>query len=154
LQSSGIIKYELLIAGKGTQEIELKSHAEGRGLERVQFLGHIDSVPELFGSADIVVIPSIWFEAFGLVAAEAMACGAACLVSDAGALPEVVGDCGRVFPAGDDESLSLRLRELIDDPVERQRLGTAGRSRVERMFTLKHSVEAKVKVCEEILGGK
>jgi len=63
-------------------------------------------VAELFAWAEVVVVPSRWAEAFGLVAAEAMAAGAAVVVSDAGALPEVVGDAGRVFPAGDAAALA------------------------------------------------
>ncbi|QJW98064.1 GT4 family glycosyltransferase [Frigoriglobus tundricola] len=153
LRAGGVTNYELLVAGAGHQEAALKTFCATAGLGDVRFLGHTDSVPGLFGAADVVVVPSEWFEAFGLVAAEAMACGAACLVSDAGALPEVVGAAGRVFKAGDAADLADRLRELIRDPEGRRRLGAAGRERVESLFTLDRMVEGHVAVCEDVLRG-
>jgi glycosyltransferase involved in cell wall biosynthesis len=151
LRKAGVKNYELVIAGQGHQEAELKAFCAAAGREDVQFLGHSDSIPALFGSADVVVVPSIWYEAFGLVLAEAMACGAACLVSDAGALPEVVGEAGRVFRAGDENDLAKRLKELLDDPATCQRLGQAGRVRAETHFTLERMVEEHVAVCEAVL---
>ena len=91
---------EFLIAGDGPQATELREYCTSRGLNQVRFLGHLDRIPELLARADIVVVPSIWAEAFGLVTVEAMASGAATIVSDAGVLPEIVGDAGMVFPAG------------------------------------------------------
>lgn len=154
LRRAGVRNYELLVAGKGPQEAELKAFCTATGRDDVQFLGHIDSVSELFGSADIVVIPSQWHEAFGYVAAEAMACGAVCLVSDAGALPEVVGEAGRVFRTGDDSDLAAKLKELIDSPESRSRLGRTGRSRVESFFTLGKQVTQHIAVCETVLRGE
>lgn len=153
LHKAGVFNYELLIAGKGSQEAELKSFCAEAGLRDVQFLGHIDSIPELFGKADIVVVPSRWYEAFGLVLAEAMACGAACLVSDAGALPEVVGAAGRVFRSEDDDDLAKQLKELINDPELRRSLGQAARLRVENEFTLKQMVNGHVAACNAIEQG-
>ncbi len=150
LRGSGMRNYDLLIAGKGTQEAELMEYCRHTGLDDVQFLGHIDSIPEFFGSADIVVVPSIWFEAFGLVLIEAMACGACCLVSDAGALAEVVGDAGRVFPAGDAEQLAKELRDLCKDAHTRLELGKRGRERVENLYQMGMMVEHHAEVAEAV----
>jgi glycosyltransferase involved in cell wall biosynthesis len=154
MRKSGVRNYELLIAGMGNQEAELKAFCAEHDLGDVRFLGHIDTVPDLFGSADIVVIPSMWYEAYGLVAAEAMACGAVCIVSDAGALPEVVGPAGRVFPRGDDVALADRLRELLEAPGTRRELGAAGRQRVEQSFSLDKKIENQIAVCEEVFEGR
>ena len=88
---------ELLIAGSGPQRSELESFVQRHAMANVRFLGHVADVAGLYSSVDIVAIPSEWAEAFGLVAIEAMACGAAVIASDAGALPEVVGDAGSDF---------------------------------------------------------
>jgi glycosyltransferase involved in cell wall biosynthesis len=154
LRKAGVGNYELLVAGKGGQEAELKAFCATSGLDDVQFLGHIDSIPELFGTADVVVVPSAWYEAFGLVLAEAMACGAACLVSDAGALAEVAGEAGRVFRSGDDADLATKLKGLIDDPELCRSLGRAGRLRAEKLFTLERMVDEHIAVCEAVLKGK
>ncbi|MBA4067327.1 MAG: hypothetical protein C0501_27185 [Isosphaera sp.] len=153
LRKAGVTGYELLVAGTGPQEEELKSFCKAAGRDDVRFLGHVDSVPGLFGSADVVVCPSEWYEAFGLVAAEAMACGAACLASDAGGLPEVVGGAGRVFRAGDVGDLAAGLKWLLDDPDARRRLGAAGRARVEELFTLDRMVAGHAAVCEAVHRG-
>jgi glycosyltransferase involved in cell wall biosynthesis len=151
LRREGATGYELVIAGSGCQEEELKKFCLESECDDVRFLGHIDGVVDLFGSAGVVVVPSEWQEAFGLVATEAMACGAACLVSDAGALPEVVGDAGLVFRAGDDADLARKLESLLRDPDERRRLGQAGRRRVEMNFTLDRNVSEQIAVCERVL---
>ncbi len=153
LRKAGVLNYELSLAGMGSQEAELKTFCTEAGLNDVKFLGHVDSVAELFGSADIVVVPSVWYEGFGLVLAEAMACGAACLVSDAGALSEVVANTGRVFRTGDADDLAIRLNELLSDAILRQNLGQAARARAESEFALQGMVNGHVAACEAVLRG-
>jgi glycosyltransferase involved in cell wall biosynthesis len=79
---------------------------------------------EFLGTVDVLVVPSLAKESFGLVAAEAMAARVPVVVSDAGALPEVVGDPSLVVPAGDPHSLAAALSGLRDgrlDPATEQR---------------------------------
>jgi glycosyltransferase involved in cell wall biosynthesis len=127
---------ELTIAGRGRQEAELREFCRASALDRVRFVGHIAAVAELFAGADVVVVPSEWEEAFGFVAAEAMACGAAVIVSDAGGLPEVVGEAGLVFRRGDALDLEVKLRQLIDAPEIRLELSRRARERAVEMFSL------------------
>jgi glycosyltransferase involved in cell wall biosynthesis len=150
LKEAHSAKVDLLIAGEGHQDRELREFCALHGLDDVRFAGHINWVADLFSDADIVVVPSIWAEAFGLVAAEAMACGAATVVSDAGALPEVVGDAGLVFRSGDANDLAARLLQLIESPELRARLGRRGRARVEEHFTLERSLRERIDLCEEV----
>ncbi len=153
IRASGVSGCELLLAGKGAQEAELRTHVEEKRLPDVTFLGHVDNMSEFFAASDVVVVPSEWFEAFGLVLAEAMACGAACVVSDAGALSEVVGNAGLVFPAGDDTALAERLIQLVGSAQLRAELSAAGRRRVEQQFTLQRKVESQVALCEAAVNG-
>ena len=152
LQRRGQLNHELLLAGKGAQESELKDYATTASLKNVQFLGHIDSIPTFFGEADIVVVPWMGFEAFGLVLAESMACGAACVVSDSGALSEIVGDAGLVFKAGDESDLADKLQRLILDPSLRQKLRAAGRKRVEKKFRMRKKISQQFGLCESLCG--
>lgn len=152
LQKRGQLRHEILLAGKGVQESELKEYATAANLKNVQFLGHIDSIPAFFGDADVVVVPSMWFEAFGLVLAESMACGAACVVSDSGALPEIVSDAGLVFKAGDESDLADKLQRLIEDPGLRQQLREAGRKRVEKKFRMRKKIAQQFSLCEAVCG--
>ena len=106
-------------------------------VERREFLSRID----------VLVVPSTWAEPFGLVAAEAMAARVPVIVSDAGALPEVVGnESGLVVPAGDARRLADALTGLADgrlspatealhDRWERRFSPEAGLAGVEQVLT-------------------
>ncbi len=141
---------ELTLAGAGNQEAELREFCRASGLNRVHFVGHIPTVAELYAASDVVVVPSEWEEAFGFVAAEAMACEAAVIVSDAGGLAEVVGDAGLVFRRGDAADLEVKLRQLIDSPEIRRDLGKRARRRVEEMFSLDRCVAELLAVIGEM----
>jgi glycosyltransferase involved in cell wall biosynthesis len=153
LRDRGGPAVELTVAGDGPARPALEAYCRAHRLGGVRFAGHVDAVAGLFARADVAVVPSEWAEAFGLAAAEAMATGAAVLVSDAGALPEVVGPAGVVFRAGDPADLADRLAALAADPELRARLGRAARDRVERHFTLDGRVTALVGLCRRVLGG-
>ncbi|HVR40360.1 MAG TPA: glycosyltransferase, partial [Thermoanaerobaculia bacterium] len=74
--------------------------------------------PRVFAEMDVLIVPSIGLESFGLAAREAMACGVPVIASAGGALSEMFepGTCGEFFPAGDASALRAILRRVIDDP--------------------------------------
>lgn len=77
-----------------------------------------ERVATALAAADLLVVPSLWYENRPLVILEAMAARLPLLVSDLGALPELVGpDQGWRFPAGDVDALAARLGELLADPA-------------------------------------
>lgn len=101
--------------------------------DRVRFVSGISDaeLASLLASAQVACVPSR-YEGFSLPAVEAMACGTPVVASRAGALPEVLGDDGstaRLVSPGDADALREALRELLLDPVARERLGRAGRER-------------------------
>jgi glycosyltransferase involved in cell wall biosynthesis len=83
----------------------------------------------LYAEADIVAVPSIWHEPFGLVAVEAMAHARPVVASDCGGLADIVrpGQTGFLAPPNNAPALAERLRMLLDDAPLRQRLGDEGR---------------------------
>jgi len=110
---------------------------------RVEFRSGLTrrEIADLHRRATIFCAPSR-FEGFGFPAAEAMACGAPVVVSDGGALPEVVADAGLVTPAGDIEALAAVLRALLRDPEARARMSEAGAARARQAFTWAGHAEA------------
>jgi glycosyltransferase involved in cell wall biosynthesis len=103
----------------------------------VRFTGPVAEaeVVALLQSAAVVAVPSL-YEGFSLPAVEAMACGAPLVTTDAGALPEVVGNAaGLRVRAGDVDELTGALRLVLDSPALADRLGRAGRQRVLENFT-------------------
>ncbi len=110
---------------------------------RVRFLGTVP-LPALVGAyraADLLVLPSVWQESYGLPVAEAMACGVPVLASASGGVPELVEDgvTGRLVPRLDVAALARALREMSADPERLRRMGHAARIRAERLLTWKRS---------------
>jgi glycosyltransferase involved in cell wall biosynthesis len=88
-------------------------------------------LPSLYSGAECFVFPSLC-EGFGLPVLEAMACGAPVVVSDRGALPEVVGDAGIVSSAEDPTALAEGIRRLLEDPTLRAGYARAALDRADR----------------------
>ena len=111
---------------------EARAFVARHGLqESVQFVGQIDDVPALLHAADIVVQPS-HFEALGLSAIEALACGIPLVASAVGGLLDFVvdGENGRLSPPEDPPALAACLFPLLSDPRERARLAARARESV------------------------
>lgn len=76
---------------------------------------------QFFAKIDIAVVPSVWVESFGLVATEAMSARVPLVVSDAGALPEIVGsEYPWIAEAGDTESLAETILSVIRCPESKK----------------------------------
>ena len=103
----------------------------------------------LYQGARVVVCPSLW-EGFGLVALEAMACGAPLVVADRGGLPEVVGDAAlRVDPRDVDALREAMYTLAVQEPL-RAALRTRGLARA-RAFSWRRVAETTVAVYLEAL---
>lgn len=96
-----------------------------------------EEIADLYRRAHVVVCPAR-FEGFGFPAAEAMACGAPVIASDGGALPEVVGDAGRIVPAGDAAALELAVRSVFNEPQLADEMSRAGAERARNVFCWRH----------------
>ena len=98
---------------------------------RVQVAGPVphDALAQRYRAADLLVAPSVCNEPFCLPVAEAMACGLPCVVSDAGAPPELIGPAGIAVPPGDAAALARAIATLLDDPERRRAMGLAARRR-------------------------
>nr|WP_277998596.1 glycosyltransferase [Sphingomonas liriopis] len=97
----------------------------------VRYGGHLagDALAAELGRASVFLFTPCWDEPFGLVAAEAMACGLPVAAFDAGAAREVIGEAGAFAPAGDVAGLAEAIRVALSLPR------AASRQRVERLFT-------------------
>lgn len=94
----------------------------------IRYLGHLSGTElrrKVAGSTHVVITP-MWDEPFGLVAAEALACGVPAVAFDRGAMREVIGDCGTLVPAGDITALADAMSKppLISVDRCRQRART------------------------------
>ncbi len=121
--------------------------------DRVEFTGKVGhkKLLSLYSRAALLVMPSL-FEGFGLPAVEAMACGTPVVVTDAGALCEVVDrDCGIVVPMKNPGELKSAMELLMKNRDMMKRMGIAGRSRVEKNFSWTVAAANTIKVYEDVL---
>jgi len=102
-------------------------------VERVCLLGYVDdeTLAGLYAKASLFVLPS-QDEGFGLPALEAMASGTPVIVSDGGALPEVIGNAGMTFCLSDPDGLKNVLKDCLSNALLRQELEERGLERAKR----------------------
>lgn len=123
------------------------------GIEhKVFFTGKIteQELVKHYNESEIVLIPST-YEGFGFPAAEAMACGAPVIASNAGALPEVVSDAGIVVPARDHVALANAINNALGNSALLKRFSEAGIARVKRHFSWENSVRTMIDVYERCI---
>jgi glycosyltransferase involved in cell wall biosynthesis len=131
------VEARAVLVGFGPLRPELEEQAAGR---RVLLTGPLEHrhLAHLWALADVSVTPSVFPEAFGMVAAEAAACGSPPLVARHSGLADIAAAVEEEYPpehrelasfaGGDAEDLSARLRALLSLPQsERRRLGAAAR---------------------------
>ena len=132
---------ELWIAGDGSPYPEYVSRLRAQASRNVRFLGVLgrEAVRSALLQADVVVIPSLWYETFSLVAHEAYAAGVPLIVSRLGALAEAVreGVDGLLATAGDVAAWRAALQRVTDQPDLLARL----RANVRRPMTLEEHVD-------------
>ena len=126
---------EIVLFGAHRFEEENFPHAHVGVLSR-------DGVARLLSTAHVVVDPSL-FQGFGLVGLEAMASGAACVLTASGGVMEYArhDDNALVVPPGDEQALAAAILRLVEDRPLRERLAQSGLATA-RTFTWRRSAEA------------
>jgi D-inositol-3-phosphate glycosyltransferase len=154
---------ELHVAG-GPPAAELDSDAEARRLralaaelgvaDRVVLRGRVEraDMPALLRSADVVVCAP-WYEPFGIVPLEAMACGVPVVATAVGGQIDSVvhGITGVHVPPRDPAALAAALRELLDQPERRAELGANGRVRARDRYAFDPIAGATREVYAEVI---
>jgi phosphatidylinositol alpha-mannosyltransferase len=120
----------LLVVGRGDAAALLR--AAGPALaSRIEVLGAVDdeSKAAMLASLDVLCVPAVGGESFGIVLSEAMAAGTPVVASDLDAFRLVLdgGQAGVLVPAGSPAALAEVLDDLLGDPERRAALAAAGR---------------------------
>lgn len=130
-------KVRFSVIGTGPLEDELRAAAFGA--TNVTFHGYRPDAADLIAGFDVFCLPSAW-EGLGLVLLEAMHRGVPVVASAAGAIPEVLDECGVLVPPGDDLALASALSALLEDEPRRRALRDAGIARARHEFSLDRMV--------------
>jgi glycosyltransferase involved in cell wall biosynthesis len=149
------VPVKLLIAGKGDRQAKLEAHVRRLHLEdSVRFLGFVpeDEKVELLSRSWVHVLASPK-EGWGIANLEAAACGTPTVASDSPGLRDSVldGRSGFLVPHGDVPALAARIRELLEDPVKRDRMGREARAFAET-FSWDSSAEQVLEVLRAAAG--
>lgn len=146
---------KLVIVGEGPLRASLTALASELGVaHRVQLVGEVDDddILAYYHASDLYLLPSIArSEAFGIVQAEAMACGLPVINTElASGVPFVSrhGESGLTVPPGDPARLAAAIRRLLGDPEARRRMGAAGRQRARQEFSKEVLAERVLRLYE------
>ncbi len=126
------LKFHLIIAGEGPHRQALELAISEAGLaDKVQLPGVVNSIPELFMAADLLVFPSLW-EGLPLVLLEAMAAGLPTVGNRIDGLSEVLvdGEHGFLVTPGDVEAFAKAVTEALSQPDRLQQQGRKARELV------------------------
>jgi glycosyltransferase involved in cell wall biosynthesis len=146
---SALPEASLRIAGTGSQTEHLQRFATLLGVDlRVRWLGWLSRDDNRLeaASASVVVVPSIWQEPFGLVAAEASMAGRPVVASRVGGIPDIVLDheTGLLVPPGDSVSLAVAIRSLLAKPDWANTMGQAGHRHITDKFSIDVFIDRQV----------
>ncbi len=144
----GLGGVDLVIAGRGTYEEDLKSQAAGN--PRVHFLGQLtpDELFLVYQKALAVVVPSIAYETFGLVAVEAFAARTPVIVRNMGGLPELIKTSQGGFVYDTEQDLVACIDRLLNDEDLRTRLGENGYRAYRQRWTMTVYVDRYLELVE------
>jgi len=140
----------LFLVGDGPERADLEKLADDLGIMPiVRFSGSQKNVERWYNAADLFVLTSR-IEGFGLVLAEAMACGCPAIATDVGGCAEVVGDVGTLVPPDSVDTLVEAIRRHISlNAAQRAVLGAAQRRRVVQLFDIDNVVVQWQKIYAE-----
>lgn len=143
----------LLLAGSGPLRAELEANVAELGLAGdAVFIGDRSDIGDVMQATDLVVLPS-HDEGMSNVVLEAMAVGCAVIASDVGGNPEVIvdGESGLLFPAGDADALTGRLRALAEDERRRESIGRKARERIANNYSIPALIERTNAIYRRVL---
>ncbi len=139
------------MAGEGSARAAI----EAERLGNLTLLGQLDRTPMLQAvrAAVCVVVPSLWPEAFGLTAVEAMAAGTPVIASRTGGLTEIVRDGidGYLVAPGYRDGFGLAVDRMLADPERACVMGQAGRTRAAEAFSEERFYDRLMAIYDEVV---
>jgi glycosyltransferase involved in cell wall biosynthesis len=145
----------LQIIGDGPERAVMEDHVRRRSIANVTFRGPLDRVETIAAmkEARFLVVPSVWYEGFPMVIAEALACGTPVVCSRLGAMREIVADrrTGLHFNPGDAEDLAQKAAWAWSHPVELFEMGRTARREYERLFTAEQNYISLMEIYHRVV---
>jgi glycosyltransferase involved in cell wall biosynthesis len=144
----------LRIVGDGPLADQVKAFAAE--IPNVTYEGWVDRarLKEIFQESSFLVVPSTWYEVFGLNVLEAYACGLPVIASRIGGLAEIVhdGQTGLQFAPGDSAGLAAKVRWAVSHSAEWERMRRQARSEFELKYSDEPAYRALMQVYHAAIG--
>jgi len=132
------LEMKLKIIGRGEEEKKLKTKAQNLKLKNVEFLGPLwgEKLKEIIQGSKFAVLPSLWYEVFGLSILEANALGRPVIASKIGGIPEIItdGENGLLYEPLNKKELKEKIIWLWENKEEAKRMGELARRKVEENY--------------------
>lgn len=144
---------KLMVIGTPKKKGVIEKTVSELNLEKiVTFTGSIPHkvLLEHYAKASVAVTPSL-YEGFCFPVAEAMACGVPVISTNAGALPEVVGQAGLMVPTKNSDALASAIMRLLDNPDYAYELGQKGLKRIKEHFSWPKAGQKTVEVYKDVI---
>jgi len=132
-----------IIVGDGPERKKLEWLASQLGLkEKIQWVGYQESIEKWYHFFDVLVLPSVKRESFGITLVEAMASGIPVVASKIGGTSEIIDDKinGLLVPPGNSDKLAEAIIYLYNNRAETKEMIRKGRDKVEKMFSLERMI--------------
>lgn len=135
-------EFNFVLYGSGTEEYtnHLEQKAKQFGyFDQTYFEGFQLEAPQMIQYSDVLVLPSIAYESFGMVLLEAMYWKKPVICSDFGGMKEVVQHkyTGLIVPAGDTHTLREAIQYILSHPEIAKQWGENGNERLKKLFDIR-----------------
>lgn len=146
-------KIKLIVAGDGEYLHGAKRLAKKLGIaDKTIFPGFVrnEDTSLFYNASDVFIFPTLRLESFGIVIAEAMACGKPVIASRIGSIPTVIEDGinGILFKPGDYEELATQIKRLINDQKYSKTLSQNASSKALQRFDLDRMIDSTERILE------
>ena len=147
---------KLLIIGDGTYKKDLERLVAKEGINNVEFRGYLSAgdIKTIIKNAMFTVVPSEWYEIFGLVVLESFAMGKPVIGANIGAIPELVDDGinGLLFKSGDVDDLTRKIDYLFNNKDKILKMGQAARKKVLENYNPEIHYEKILQAYQKLIG--
>ena len=142
----------LLVIGTGEYEPTLRALA--RDCPNVRFLGFQtgEQLRRLYQQAVAVIVPSLWYEVFGIVILEAFAQRTPVIVRNRGGMPGVIKESGGGFVYDTEEELMMAMVQLLEEPSIRSSVGQQGFEALQKKWTAEVHIQRYLELIESLKG--
>lgn len=147
---------KLILGGDGDYLEEAKQLASDLGIaDKVIFPGYIvnEKTADFYNACDIFVFPTLRYESFGIVLAEAMACEKPVIASNIGSIPDVIDDGknGILIKPGDHMELAKQVKRLLNDNELSNKLSINARDKAGREFSIDRMIDKTMGLIESLI---